>query len=119
MLFRSHVRIEANAASPRDWPPADLARDLAAGRALLLGTPAQAERAVLIRVRDDGPGIPAARIGQVFDPFFTTRAPGEGTGLGLYIVAEIVQEHGGAIAVTSHPGAGACFSLWLPCGATS
>lgn len=113
----AHVHIEA-AAAPQDWPPPDLAHDMALGRAQMLGTPSGAARAVLVRIRDDGPGIPAERIGQIFDPFFTTHAPGEGTGLGLYIVAEIVQEHGGAIAVTSQPGAGACFSLWLPCGVT-
>ncbi|MDP2832743.1 MAG: HAMP domain-containing sensor histidine kinase [Pseudomonadota bacterium] len=113
-----HIRIEAAAAAPRDWPPAAVANALAAGTAQVLGTPAEAARAVLIRVRDDGPGIPAGRIGQVFDPYGPTRAPGEGTGLGLYIVGEIVQEQGGAIAVTSPPGGGACFTLWLPCGAT-
>ncbi|MDD5391134.1 MAG: HAMP domain-containing sensor histidine kinase [Gallionellaceae bacterium] len=109
-----HIHIDAVAAGPRDWPPPEVAA--ATGPTQVLGTPSEATRAVLLRVRDDGPGIPAERIGQVFDPFFTTRAPGEGTGLGLYIVAEIVQEHGGAIAVTSQPGGGACFSLWLPCG---
>lgn len=114
-----HVRVEARMAGARDWPPVEVAQALAAGTAQVLGTPdgaAPATRAVLIRVRDDGPGIPPERIGQVFDPFFTTREPGEGTGLGLYIVGEIVQEHGGAIAVTSPPAGGACFSLWLPCG---
>ncbi len=115
----THVHIAAAAAEPRDWPPAELAQDMALGHAQMLGTPVDADRAVLIHVRDDGPGISRERIGQVFDPFFTTHAPGEGTGLGLYIVAEIIEEHGGAIAVTSRPGAGACFSLWLPCGATS
>lgn len=110
-----HIRIEALTAGLHDWPPPDMT----AGPAQMLGTRTDAARAVLIRVRDDGPGIPAARIGQVFDPFFTTRAPGEGTGLGLYIVAEIVQEYGGAIAVTSPPGGGACFTLWLPCGGKS
>ncbi len=113
-----HIRIEAAAAAPHDWPPAEVANALAAGSAQVLGTPGDgvATRGVIVRVRDDGPGIAGERIGQVFDPFFTTRAPGEGTGLGLYIVGEIVQEHGGAIAVTSPPGGGACFTLWLPCG---
>ncbi|MBI5330439.1 MAG: sensor histidine kinase [Betaproteobacteria bacterium] len=104
------VLIQAAAAGPRDWPPGEATT----GTVQVLGSPREAERAVLIRVRDDGPGIPPGRIGQVFDPFFTTRAPGEGTGLGLYIVGEIVQEHGGAIAVSSPPEGGACFALWLP-----
>ena len=110
-----HIRIEATAAKPRDWPPTEMTT----APSQMLGTQSAAARAVLIRVCDDGPGIHAERIGQVFDPFFTTRAPGEGTGLGLYIVGEIVQENGGAIAVTSPPGGGACFTLWLPCGERS
>ncbi len=111
-----HIHIQAVAAGPGEWPPSEVLHALAAGCAQVLGIPAELARGVLIRVHDDGPGIPADRIGQVFDPFFTTRDPGEGTGLGLYIVGEIVQEHGGAIAVTSPPGEGACFTLWLPCG---
>ncbi|PJB06208.1 MAG: sensor histidine kinase [Hydrogenophilales bacterium CG_4_9_14_3_um_filter_63_34] len=115
---RVHIHIEAAPAGPRDWPPAEMV----AGPAQILGTPlgtlTKTAGAVLIHFRDDGPGIPPERIGQVFDPFFTTRAPGEGTGLGLYIVGEIVQEHGGAIAVTSPPGGGTLFILWLPCGET-
>jgi len=110
------IRIEATAASAQDWPPVEVTHALETGTAQVLGAPAETTRAVLIRIRDDGPGIPAERIGQVFDPFFTTRAPGEGTGLGLYIVAEIVREQNGAIAVVSAPGGGVCFSLWLPCG---
>ncbi len=112
-----HIRIQARAADLKDWPPAEVLHALAAGSTQVVGIPVERAGGVLIRVQDDGPGIPADRIGQVFDPFFTTRAPGEGTGLGLYIVGEIVQEHGGAIAVTSPAGAGACFTLWLPCGA--
>ena len=77
--------------------------------------PDTSARAVLIEVSDDGPGIAAEAIGQVFDPFYTTRAPGEGTGLGLYIVGEIVLEQSGGIAVASTPGHGTRFSLWLPC----
>ena len=111
-----HIRIEAAAATLQDWPPANVATALAAGLAQVVGAPAKASRAVIIRVCDDGPGIPGERIVQVFDPFFTTRSPGEGTGLGLFIVAEIVQEYDGAIAVTSQPGNGTCFTLWLPCG---
>ena len=112
-----HVHIEAGAA-PQDWPPPAVTQALAAGTAQVLGVPMEATQALLIRVCDDGPGIAAERIGQVFDPFFTTREPGAGTGLGLYIVAEIVQEQNGVVAVTSTPGGGACFHLWLPCGAS-
>jgi signal transduction histidine kinase len=103
----ARVSLRAWRAQPGDWPPGD------AGH--LLGMPDSAARAVLVEVRDNGPGIAAEALGQVFDPFFTTRAPGEGTGLGLYIVGEIVLEQGGGIAVASAPGAGTRFTLWLPC----
>lgn len=103
----TRVTLRARRANPGDWPPADAAS--------LVGIPDTSGRAALIEVADDGPGIAAEAIGQVFDPFFTTRAPGEGTGLGLYIVGEIVLEQGGGIAVASTPGHGTRFSLWLPC----
>ncbi|HNQ05213.1 MAG TPA: ATP-binding protein [Thiobacillaceae bacterium] len=101
------VRIQARPGLPGDWPPAD------AGLVVGAGTGRQA---VLIRVEDDGPGILPRELDHIFDPFYTTREPGEGTGLGLYIVSEIVQEQEGAIAVRSVPGAGTRFELWLPRG---
>jgi len=70
---------------------------------------------VVITVSDNGPGIPKAQLQKVFDPFFTTREPGHGVGLGLYVVEEIILEHGGCVAVES-PDAGGCrFTIWLPC----
>lgn len=101
------VAVAARQAGPADWPPA--------GAGLVVGE-RQGGEAVMISVADDGPGIPPDRLDHIFDPFYTTREPGEGTGLGLYIVGEIVQEQGGAIAVSSPPGGGARFALWLPCG---
>lgn len=59
---------------------------------------------IVVRVIDDGPGIPAEVKGRIFDPFFTTKKIGEGTGLGLDIVKRIVQKHRGTIAVESKPG---------------
>ena len=66
------------------------------------------------RVIDEGPGIATAELSHIFEPFFTTKAAGEGTGLGLAVAQTIVEEHGGWIAVTSQPGRGATFSVYLP-----
>jgi PAS domain S-box-containing protein len=71
------------------------------------------ERAV-VRVCDDGPGIPPEHRERLFDPFFTTKPAGEGTGLGLYISHQIVRGHGGEITVESTPGQGARFEVRLP-----
>ncbi len=70
---------------------------------------------VRIAVRDDGVGIPAANLGRVFDPFFTTRLGHGGSGLGLHITYNLVHTVlGGTIEVSSEPGQGACFTLLLP-----
>jgi signal transduction histidine kinase len=69
---------------------------------------------MLMRVDDDGPGIPPDHLAQIFDPFFTTQSGGEGTGLGLYLVEEIINEHRGCISAENRPGGGARFSIWLP-----
>jgi signal transduction histidine kinase len=60
--------------------------------------------AIIVRVIDDGPGIPSGAKDQIFDPFFTTKSIGEGTGLGLDIVRRIVDWHNGGIEVASEPG---------------
>lgn len=70
---------------------------------------------VQIEIADDGPGMDPATLSHIFEPFFTTREPGQGMGLGLYIVQEIVQEHGGCIAVASKPGQGTHFYIRLHC----
>jgi two-component system sensor histidine kinase FlrB len=67
---------------------------------------------VEFRVRDDGRGIPRAVQERLFEPFFTTRT--EGTGLGLAIVREVVQIHGGEVAVESEEGVGSEFTLRFP-----
>lgn len=65
-------------------------------------------------VSDSGPGIPEALLGRVFDPFFSTKAIGHGSGLGLFIAHEIVEEHGGCILVENQPQGGARFTIRLP-----
>jgi two-component system NtrC family sensor kinase len=64
-------------------------------------------------VQDNGPGIPADVMPRIFEPFFTTKPKGEGTGLGLGIVKQIVDKHGGKIDVTSKPGC-TRFTVCLP-----
>lgn len=71
--------------------------------------------ATQIVVEDDGPGIAAEVLPHVFDPFYTTREPGQGMGLGLYIVQEIIQEHDGCIAIASREGVGTQVIVRLPC----
>jgi signal transduction histidine kinase len=69
---------------------------------------------VEITFQDTGPGIPAALREQIFNPFFTTKE--SGVGLGLSIVSKIVDDHRGWIRVTSEPGKGAGFQVFLPAG---
>jgi signal transduction histidine kinase len=72
------------------------------------------EDTVDIQVHDTGPGIPADALPKIFDPFFTTKDVGRGSGLGLFIVHEIIDEHDGCIAVDSEAGKGTTFLIRLP-----
>ena len=67
-----------------------------------------------LRVRDSGPGIDPGIIHRIFDPYFSTKDKGKGTGLGLAVVHGIVQNHRGAIQVSSRPGEGATFDVYFP-----
>ena len=70
----------------------------------------------VIRVEDDGCGIPVECIDRIFDPFFTTKPVGVGTGLGLAIAFGIIEQHGGKIEVHSRPGEGTSIRAHLPVG---
>ena len=74
----------------------------------------RAENVLYIQIDDNGPGIAPENLAQIFNPFFTTHSAGDGTGLGLYLVEEIVSEHNGCIAVENRAGGGTRFALWLP-----
>lgn len=67
-----------------------------------------------LNVRDTGIGIPEESINRIFEPFYTTKGYGRGTGLGLAMAYGIIKEHGGYIAVDSKKGHGSAFSIYLP-----
>jgi signal transduction histidine kinase/CheY-like chemotaxis protein len=69
---------------------------------------------VCLTVRDTGHGMTPDVCARIFDPFFTTKKEGDGTGMGLAVVHGIVTSHGGAITVTSAPGQGSLFTVYLP-----
>ena len=69
---------------------------------------------VTLEISDNGPGIAPAELPRIWDPFWTTKEEGEGTGLGLSVVHGIVTEHGGSIDVETHVGAGTTFCVSLP-----
>lgn len=86
----------------------------AGGTSLSFGRCDHRGEVVDIELRDSGQGIPPEVLPRVFDPFFTTKDVGQGSGLGLFIAYEIVEQHDGCIAVTSLPGEGTVFVIRLP-----
>ncbi len=74
----------------------------------------RAQHRVLIEVSDNGPGIPADKLGHIFDPFYTTKK--QGTGLGLYLTKQLVEKNGGRISVSSEHGENTVFALELKVG---
>jgi CheY-like chemotaxis protein len=69
---------------------------------------------VRISVSDSGPGIKQDIINKIFDPFFSTKDPSKGSGMGLSVVRRIVYDHGGTITVDNKPGKGATFHVYFP-----
>ena len=88
-------------------PPKEQREDLGAKR----GT---GDLRVEISVRDNGPGIPAHILDKIFQPFFTTKPTGQGTGLGLSLSYDIVKAHGGELKVETKEGEGSVFTIQLP-----
>ncbi|PYQ14187.1 MAG: hypothetical protein DMH00_02325 [Acidobacteria bacterium] len=82
-------------------------------RILTVGT-SVADGHILIRIGDTGPGIAAAVLEKVFEPFYTTKTASQGTGLGLSLSQGLAKEHGGQIRVESLPGKGTTFTVELP-----
>lgn len=69
---------------------------------------------VVISVQDAGAGVPEGMRAKIFEPFFTTKPAGEGTGLGLSVVKDIIEEHGGFVEVSPGASGGSVFSVYLP-----
>ena len=68
----------------------------------------------IIKISDNGSGIPPDKIAQIFNPFFTTKEPGKGTGLGLFIVKQVIERNKGTITVESQEDVGTTFTLSFP-----
>lgn len=97
------LRLEV-ATIPRDFVGADRIAKL----------PASANEVVMVRVSDTGNGIPLPLQEKIFEPFFSTKPVGEGTGLGLSVVLGIIESHGGQIHLDSTEGVGTVFEVYLP-----
>lgn len=82
------------------------------GRVEVSASVEEKDGVLILAVRDTGPGIPADKQSTIFEPFFTTKA--EGSGLGLWIVQQIITAHGGVVEASNAAGGGAVFAVHLP-----
>jgi signal transduction histidine kinase len=120
-----HARVAFETALPADLPPVRgdehylaqvfvnlLANAARAGASRVRVSGRLSEGGVLVEVEDDGTGIPAEALPRLFEPFFTTSAPGQGTGLGLALCHATMMRFGGSIAARNRQGErGAVFEL--------
>lgn len=84
-----------------------------AGLRLLIETRAEGGN-IIIRIKDNGPGIPMDMQSRIFEPFFTTREVGKGSGMGLAMSHDVIASYNGTLTVQSEPGQGASFIITLP-----
>lgn len=84
------------------------------GDNVLISKPKEASQYIVISVRDTGKGISPENISKIFDPFFSTRSNESGTGLGLSMLAEFLNNEGVGLTIQSHVGIGTTMNLWLP-----
>lgn len=110
LLERAFVNLAANALEAMASPPAGAVPPRL--RVHAAAAAARGQRGVLVTFTDSGPGVPAELREQVFNPFFTTKP--HGVGLGLAIVAKIVDQHGGQLRLDAAPEGGARFEIFLP-----
>ena len=75
------------------------------------------DNSVWVSFHDDGPGIPKETLASIFDPFYTTKRPGRGTGLGVSICKSVMKEHNGSVEAANSPDGGAVFTVTLPISA--
>ena len=73
----------------------------------------------MVSVSDNGCGVSSEQLSQIFDPFYTTKPRGQGTGLGLYIVRQILGDHDGDISLKSEPGQGTQVTIFIPAAASN
>jgi two-component system NtrC family sensor kinase len=93
----------------------DALREATGKRAITIGTAFDEDNEeILVSVHDTGRGMSETELDHIFEPFYTTKAPGEGTGLGLATCHRIVEQHGGHIEVASLPREGTTFIVHLP-----
>jgi signal transduction histidine kinase len=87
---------------------------MAGGGRLTVSSNLREDGTAEIHISDTGPGIPQEILSRIFDPFYTTKKDGEGTGLGLFVSRNLVEDLGGAIMVRSTPGDGTTFTISFP-----
>ncbi len=105
-LFQVFVNLITNAAD---------ASDTDEGGTIIVSSHREGNNAVIC-IRDNGPGMSEQMLNKIFDPFFTTKGRDQGTGLGLYIVSNIIEMHNGRISAISIEGTGTEFEIVLPMG---